>query len=228
MGRQVKIGDVVTDHFPVFEDDGFTKHPGLLAADFVTTIYRNSAISGIPATITEIGSSGEYAYSFTPNAPGDWDIQIHVLYNDDVLGDEFEAVDDLLIDMAPVTLEQCKKIDLSATLTPGSVVTGSLMDRLMNKSGAKTYNQATDSLEAARDELETIKALLHHNAILDRHVYVNGLLASARLRMFDSSANVPLNPGGAETTGLVVEFRVDSTYDQYGLNNKYTLKKVWP
>lgn len=46
---------------------------------------------------------------------------------------------------------QVDKIDLAPTLGPSSVESGSLVDRTMNKNANKTYNQATDSLEALRD-----------------------------------------------------------------------------
>jgi len=45
------------------------------------------------------------------------------------------------------------KIDSVATLTPNLAVTGSLLDRLCNKDITKTYDQATDSLQANRDRL---------------------------------------------------------------------------
>jgi len=48
---------------------------------------------------------------------------------------------------------QADKIDLIATLGTSAVATGSLMDRLMNKGTGKSYNQATDSLEAIRDRV---------------------------------------------------------------------------
>ncbi len=45
------------------------------------------------------------------------------------------------------------KIDDFATTAPGAAATGSLLDRVTNKDGSKTYNQLTDSLEANRDRL---------------------------------------------------------------------------
>lgn len=228
MPRQVKIGDPVTDHFSVFEDDGFTKHSGLGPASFSSILYLNSVVVALPVTITELGLTGEYAFQFTPNALGDWDLEIHILYNDDIFADSFEAVTELDASLILGILDQCEKIDLAPTEHPSVVETGSLMDRLMNKNTGKTYNQTTDSLEAQRDELEIIKGLLHHNAMLDQQVYSNGLLMSARLRMFDSALHVPVNPGGSETLGLVAEFQIGSAYDITGLNTKFTLKRVYP
>jgi len=48
---------------------------------------------------------------------------------------------------------QVAKIDQAATLAPSVAVPGSLLDRLTNKSGSQTYDQATDSLEGIRDRI---------------------------------------------------------------------------
>jgi hypothetical protein len=46
---------------------------------------------------------------------------------------------------------QALKIDSAATATPAAATSGSLLDRLANKDGSKTYSQTTDALEALRD-----------------------------------------------------------------------------
>jgi len=43
------------------------------------------------------------------------------------------------------------KIDSVATVGPAAAASGSLLDRVANKDSGKTYNQATDSLEAIKD-----------------------------------------------------------------------------
>ena len=48
---------------------------------------------------------------------------------------------------------QADKIDDAATTGPAAATTGSLLDRLANKDVSKTYNQATDSLEAVKDRI---------------------------------------------------------------------------
>ena len=45
------------------------------------------------------------------------------------------------------------KIDDFVTTGPAGATTGSLLDRLANKDGAQTYNQATDSLEGIKDRI---------------------------------------------------------------------------
>ena len=77
-------------------------------------------------------------------------------------------------------------------------------------------------------QLELVKGLLHHNAMLDNQTYVGGQLSSARLRVFDTAAHVPTTPGGSETLGLLAQFAIESAYDISGLNNKFTLKRVLP
>jgi hypothetical protein len=48
---------------------------------------------------------------------------------------------------------QVQKIDVAATEDPATAAPGSLLDRLCNKDGSQTYDQATDSLEAVRDRI---------------------------------------------------------------------------
>ena len=82
--------------------------------------------------------------------------------------------------------------------------------------------------DSVMGQLELVKGLLHHNAIVDNQTFAEGLLTSARVRMFDVPANVPPNPGGNETVGLLMEFHVAATYDADGLNRKFTLKRTFP
>ena len=91
MSRDVQVGVLVVDHFPVLDDDGITKHSGLTSASFTTLVYRDSVPTGIIASISEIGTSGEYQYTFTPPTVGVYDVEIHSLYNDDLLVEQMIA-----------------------------------------------------------------------------------------------------------------------------------------
>lgn len=82
--------------------------------------------------------------------------------------------------------------------------------------------------ETIMGQLEIVKGLLHHNAMLDSQVFEEGQLLSARLRMFDNPANIPAVEGGSETTGLLAEFQIESEYDEGGLNKKFVLKRIFP
>jgi len=81
--------------------------------------------------------------------------------------------------------------------------------------------------ETIMGQLELVKGLLHHNAMLDNQVFDEGQLLSARLRMFDNPVNIPAVEGGSETTGLLAEFQIESEYDG-GLNKKFVLKRIFP
>jgi len=48
---------------------------------------------------------------------------------------------------------QVAKIDNAATVPPSAATSGSLLDRLCNKSVARTFDQSTDSLEGIRDRI---------------------------------------------------------------------------
>jgi len=84
MSREVKTGAAVVDHFPVYEDDGFTKHSGLGPGDFVSTVYLNSSPIGLTVSITEIGSSGEYQCLFVPPVDGVYDIEIFNYFSEEI------------------------------------------------------------------------------------------------------------------------------------------------
>jgi hypothetical protein len=77
-------------------------------------------------------------------------------------------------------------------------------------------------------QLEIVKGLLHHNAMIDLQTYADGQLTSARVRMFDHPTRIPATPGGGETVGLLAEFQISAEYDGQGLNKKYVLKRLYP
>jgi hypothetical protein len=153
MEREIKVGVPVSDHFPVFEDDGYTKHPGLVSTDFDVTVYQNSVPIVLPVSIVEIGSSGEYEIGFTPPSEAVYDVEILAYYNSDIFRGGYSALTETTAEWFSSILSQCEKIDLVPTIGPHSVTSGSLMDRMMNKGVTKDYNQGTDSLEALRDRL---------------------------------------------------------------------------
>ena len=73
---EVSPGDTVTDQFAVFEDDGITKHTGLLQADFDIVVWQNGIVQALAVTVTEIGTSGEYKLVYTPPTAGYWKIEL--------------------------------------------------------------------------------------------------------------------------------------------------------
>lgn len=246
MIREVETGVAVIDQFPVFESDGYTKHSGLttIGGDFIPTVYRDSVIVALPVIILEIGSTGEYSVSFIPTIEGCYELQIFIDYNKDIWHSQYGAVNELTNTLASQARNQVVKIDL-APVDPSTAVNDSLVDQLFNKDGSKTFNPATDSLEAISDslnangaatsvllaqmqaDLSRVLGLLHRNGIVDLQTYDGqGQLTSARLRVFDSPANVPTNPGGSETVGLRQKYEISAAYGGLNVVTKFTLKQV--
>lgn len=92
MSRQVQINSVVYDQFPVWEDDGYTKRSGETV--FTATLWHDNVVSALPVSISEIGVSGEYAVSFTPDDMGVWILEVKVPYNEQVWGETFDVGSD--------------------------------------------------------------------------------------------------------------------------------------
>jgi hypothetical protein len=91
MEREIQVGVPVTDHFSVFEDDGYSKHPGLLPVDFVTTVYRDNTPVALLVSISEIGSTGEYTATFIPTSEAIWDTEVLCRFNDEIFRGSFAA-----------------------------------------------------------------------------------------------------------------------------------------
>lgn len=148
MSRQVETGAHVFDSFPVFESDGFTKKSGLLTDDFSIVVLVDGFAASVPVSITEVGTTGDYRCDFTPPSNGFYQLQIGVAYSKEVWGESYDAS----MSQAHM-LAQLDKIDLSPTLGPSTVTSGSLMDRVLNMDASKSYNQATDSLQGLRNRI---------------------------------------------------------------------------
>lgn len=87
MTREIVLGQSVTDQFPIWENDGYTKKSG--ETSFVKRLWKDGSLSSVPVTIQEIGSSGEYKASFTPDAVGFWLLEVTIDYNKDVWQGEY-------------------------------------------------------------------------------------------------------------------------------------------
>jgi hypothetical protein len=200
--RHIAAGDPVVDMFPVFEDDGYTKHSGLVGGDFTTKVWRDGSPFPLAVVVTEEDASGEYVVGYVPPGDGYWKIEIFVDYNKDIWISEVIAGDGS-IENIYATLQQ-------------------IMD-----GGTGLFDPATDSLHIMAADLSRILGLLHHNAILDNQTYdANNQLISARLRVFDTAAHVPATPGGSETLGLLHEYTIEAEWDGLAIATRYALKRV--
>ena len=153
MSRQVETGALVIDSFPVLEDDGYSTKSGLGPSDFTVTVLHDGVVVALAVGIQEIGATGQYKVTFTPVLDGFYQVEVLVLYNHDIWSGSYESAAGLPASVLAYIKDQVDKIDLAPTLGPATVISGSLMDRMMNKNVQKTYNQGTDSLEAIRDRM---------------------------------------------------------------------------
>ena len=87
--RTAFINSLYVDQFPVFDTDGFTKKSGL--SFFDVRLWIDNIPSALPVNISEIGVSGEYAISFTPNATGYWKLEVGIPFNEHVWGEDIEC-----------------------------------------------------------------------------------------------------------------------------------------
>lgn len=76
----------IVDTFPIFQLDGVTKQTGVTG--FTITIWHNGTIRSplLDQAVVEIGSTGEYKFSFTALDVGYWAWEITNTYNSDIYG----------------------------------------------------------------------------------------------------------------------------------------------
>ena len=185
-------GEPIIDHLSVFEDDGYTKHPGLIISDFTVTVWRDGNDIPYTVSIVEVDAMGEYLVSFIPSVVGFWKVEAWCHYNDDIFITE---------------------VEVRSTDTSGIE---ELLQNIMD-GGTGAFVAPDDSLHSLKADLRRVLGLLHRNAILDRQTYDDlGRLTSARLRVFTERSKVPAIPGGEEVDGLLHKYTIESTYDAYG------------
>lgn len=196
--RTATPGDALIDHFSVFEDNGYAKRSGLTSGDFTTSVWANGAVVPTATSIIEI-SGGEYQLGFIPTIVGIWKVEVLVNYNKEILVTEVEV----------------RELDVDAI--------GDILNDIKD-GNTGSFDPTTDSLHQQTLTLDRILGLLHHNAILDNQQYdADGQLVGARLRVFDSRANVPNTPGGNETTGLLHRYTIEAAYVGFGASNLFRL-----
>lgn len=73
-----------------------------------------------------------------------------------------------------------------------------------------------------------VLGLVHENAYIDNTVFdAYGQLVAARVRLYNSSANVDAaTDGGSEATGLIATYEITSIYEAVGRMGTYKMKKV--
>jgi len=206
---------LVIDQFPAFELDGYTKRTGLSGGDFDITVFKDSVVDPLAATIAEIGTTGEYKLEYTPPGSGRWEVQVLIDFNKHIWVSEVMAGVDLY--------------DLDDQL------------ELVKDGGTGLFDDSSDSLHHIRGELSSVQGdisvvqgdlsrvlgLLHENTIIDNQQYDTfKQVTYARIRVFDSPGNVPATPGGDETTGLLYVYEMRAEYADINVVRRFALKRV--
>jgi hypothetical protein len=102
MALTASVGELVRIQFPCFDIDGITPMSGLVDADFGKLLLRDNVVSAVSMTITEVGTTGRYVISFTPDADGLWYPEVTTPV-EDIFADQVEVgppPDDWLIAIA--------------------------------------------------------------------------------------------------------------------------------
>lgn len=92
MARAIPLGQMVVDQFPIYQSDGHTLQTGETV--FTNTLYADGVASAVAVTIAEIGTTGMYQASFTPDASGFWRVDTLIDYNKDIFVGEYDVAID--------------------------------------------------------------------------------------------------------------------------------------
>ena len=87
--RDVTLGQTVLDNFPVYDIDGYTKLSGVTG--FTVYLWKDTVPNATAVTITEIGTTGEYQISLTPDSAGVWACEILIPTNKEAWYGEYDV-----------------------------------------------------------------------------------------------------------------------------------------
>jgi len=149
MTREEEVSVPIVDQFPAFEDDGFSKRSGLLAAAFTATVFKDSVATAISVTITEIGTTGEYKTSFTPATVGFYELQVLIDFNKEIRFANYQVVPELT---NPVSIEARDTVlDIKTSTDDIEVQLTAVLGLLHQNSMIDNYTfDANDQLLSAR------------------------------------------------------------------------------
>lgn len=96
MSLTAGVSELLKLPFYVTDVDGISPYTGLVNADFAKVLVKESAISGNPVTVTEIGF-GYYYAEFTPDTKGLWYVTVTTpvqdIFAEDILVGEYDLLD---------------------------------------------------------------------------------------------------------------------------------------
>lgn len=92
MTHRVTAGESVQFHFLALQLDGVTPYTGLVPADFTILLFQNLTQSAETVTVSEIGTTGVYNFSFTPPSAGYWHANLQVIPTGDWFQDDVHVL----------------------------------------------------------------------------------------------------------------------------------------
>ena len=151
MARRIELGEIV-EQFPVYQSDGYTKQSGETV--FTATLWKDGAVSAVSVAIAEIGTSGEYTATFTPDGVGFWALEVLVDYNKvtyaetfDVIAEDAKAWVNVSYDDDATTLYMETWLERAGSLIPqGSLVSTSVS--VYNQAGTLEFTETSSSPKA--------------------------------------------------------------------------------
>jgi hypothetical protein len=85
--KELQLGEQIISYFSVFQDDGITPNTGLTGDNFTVLLINENNIVTLAYSIVEIGVTGKYKFSCTPESVGNWHIFISTaneVWEDDI------------------------------------------------------------------------------------------------------------------------------------------------
>lgn len=118
MTLNASVGELVQIQFPAFDIDGITPLTGLVDGDFTKLLLVDSSVSAQSVTVAEVGATGRYVISFTPDADGLWYAEVTTPV-EDIFADQVE------VGPPPTDWLEAIATEVWSTLLPGTFPVGS-------------------------------------------------------------------------------------------------------
>ena len=75
------VGQQIDDVFAVWDWGGRVKKSGLAAADMDVKFFHGGSLQTVSFSVAEVGTSGDYVLTWTPDKKGWWQVRVYVGYN---------------------------------------------------------------------------------------------------------------------------------------------------
>lgn len=205
MTLQASVGELVQIQFPCFDIDGITPLTGKVDGDFGKILLLDNTVSAVVMTVSEVGTTGRYVMSFTPDSDGLWYAEVTTEV-DDVYGDQVEVgspPDDWLTAIAT---------EVWSTLLPGGFPAGSAGYIVGNVDGKLTIIEGKiDVIDANVDVLSDALVMGVYTATGGTAGYVETDATKAD-EFYDDLTVVVRNAAGNVTRRILAYEQADGTF----------------